>query len=58
MEFFHNSKFLGNMSIEFWFQMDIDECEEDYELCQNDGYCLNEPGGYDCLCMDGFQGNN
>ena len=38
--------------------MDIDECEENYELCQNDGYCLNEPGSYDCLCMDGFQGKH
>ena len=35
--------------------MDLNECD-DYELCQNDGQCLNEPGGYDCICTDGFDG--
>ena len=35
--------------------MDIDECE-DLVPCQNDGLCLNDHGGYDCLCPDGFEG--
>ena len=39
----------------FYFQLDIDECE-DLDPCQNDGLCLNDHGGYDCLCPDGFEG--
>ena len=35
------------------FYSDVDECEEDLELCKN-GQCLNEPGSYRCECDMGF----
>ena len=38
--------------------MDVNECDEEEDLCQNGGQCLNEPGGYECLCYDGFEGLN
>ena len=38
--------------------MDVNECDEQEELCQNGGQCLNEPGSYECLCYDGFEGLN
>ena len=27
------------------------------EPCQNGGQCLNEPGGYICICPDGLEGD-
>ena len=32
---------------------DMNECE--YSDCQQD--CINYPGGYDCLCQDGYRKN-
>lgn len=33
--------------------LDIDECSENVNLCEN-GQCLNAPGGYRCECDMGF----
>ncbi|UYV63508.1 FBN1 [Cordylochernes scorpioides] len=32
---------------------DIDECEDAYKVCYN-GRCANTPGGYNCICDNGY----
>lgn len=39
--------------------MDVDECAELAGTglgCQNGGTCQNTPGGFNCLCIDGYEG--
>ncbi|KAK7883342.1 hypothetical protein WMY93_029516 [Mugilogobius chulae] len=36
-------------------EVDIDECEE--RPCENEGICMNSPGGFHCECKAGFSGN-
>ena len=42
-------------SKKFHFQFDRDECLSE-NPCQNGGECINEAGGYICLCLEGFKG--
>lgn len=34
--------------------LDIDECEEDRQLCDSNQDCYNSPGSYICACKNGF----
>lgn len=34
---------------------DIDECALERSLCQPHGVCENRPGGYVCVCNDGYE---
>ncbi|XP_072298414.1 adhesion G protein-coupled receptor E5-like [Eucyclogobius newberryi] len=38
--------------------LDIDECAETSTLCGSDSECVNDPGKYHCLCLDGYQATN
>lgn len=35
--------------------LDINECDEDPNLCKMNGDCLNTPGSFSCLCRDGYK---
>ena len=34
--------------------LDINECDEDANLCQMNGNCVNVPGSFRCFCPDGY----
>ena len=34
------------------FVTDIDECQDDTDLCQQG--CINTNGSYDCFCLNGY----
>lgn len=36
---------------------DIDECAEGRQVCGFGADCINTPGGYDCLCPNGYSGD-
>lgn len=36
---------------------DIDECAENPFLCGENTTCVNLPGGHECQCLEGYQGN-
>lgn len=36
--------------------VDIDECSG-INICDEHSDCINEPGGYKCVCIDGYEGN-
>ena len=36
--------------------VDIDECTG-INICDENAMCYNEPGGYQCHCIEGFEGN-
>ncbi|XP_019638862.1 PREDICTED: uncharacterized protein LOC109480924 isoform X7 [Branchiostoma belcheri] len=38
-------------------EVDIDECASGAHSCHPDAYCTNTPGGFNCTCMPGYQGN-
>ena len=33
---------------------DIDECEEEDQLCYANAECVNQPGSYRCSCRNGY----
>ncbi|KAH3813043.1 hypothetical protein DPMN_141492 [Dreissena polymorpha] len=35
---------------------DVNECLTGLSRCENGGTCVNEIGGYKCLCPPGFTG--
>ncbi|KAF5891227.1 neurogenic locus notch protein 2-like, partial [Clarias magur] len=35
---------------------DVDECRLQPNTCQNGGTCSNTPGGYTCVCVNGWSG--
>lgn len=35
--------------------IDIDECAIDKAACDSNQICINEPGGFQCDCKEGFQ---
>lgn len=39
-------------------EMDVDECSRDPGICKNGATCLNNDGGYTCICVNGFSGKN
>ena len=38
----------------YWLYVDVNECI-DLTLCNN-GTCINEDGGYSCVCESGYTG--
>lgn len=48
-----NGTLINNMSSLALFSADIDECEDNPNICDG-GQCTNIPGEYRCLCYDGF----
>ena len=34
----------------------MDECHLQPNTCQNGGTCNNVPGGYNCVCVNGWSG--
>lgn len=36
--------------------VDIDECSG-INICDEHADCINEPGGYKCICFEGYEGN-
>lgn len=38
-----------------YFVIDINECEEAMHSCQPPKECTNTPGGYKCICGEGFR---
>ena len=39
------------------FLADVDECETDETICDENAYCINTNGSYDCVCFAGYEGN-
>lgn len=37
--------------------VDIDECADGVDLCDDNATCENNPGGHDCTCSRGFTGD-
>lgn len=38
--------------------LDVDECSFAPQPCVNFGTCVNTPGYYDCLCINGTEGHD
>lgn len=36
---------------------DIDECAEDTDNCDDNARCINTPGSFQCVCLEGFTGD-
>ena len=36
---------------------DIDECKEKSDNCDINAHCTNNPGSFDCVCKDGYEGS-
>ena len=36
--------------------LDIDECQEDRDDCDDNATCTNNPGSFDCTCNEGYTG--
>lgn len=37
--------------------VDIDECQDRIDRCDQNALCVNEVGTYSCQCKPGFEGN-
>jgi hypothetical protein len=37
--------------------VDVDECADGSDDCDSNANCNNTPGGFECVCKDGFGGN-
>lgn len=37
--------------------VDINECASGDNICDPNAECINTPGGYNCQCIEGFEGN-
>ena len=35
--------------------VDIDECAAGIHNCSQNQECINDPGGYHCLCITGYE---
>ena len=36
---------------------DVDECDESIHNCDENAFCNDWPGSYNCSCIDGFEGD-
>ena len=39
----------------YFFNLDIDECQNENTDCQNFAHCINSQGSYNCECNDGYK---
>ena len=37
--------------------LDVDECSEGLDDCAEAAVCTNTDGGFECICLDGFEGD-
>ena len=44
-------------SIQYYFLVDIDECNAGTANCHSQATCTNTPGGFICACMKGYFGD-
>ena len=49
------SRLLRNRNTSFITSPDINECDETENRC-NGGECINDDGGYRCICSEDFKG--
>ncbi|XP_028408849.1 scavenger receptor cysteine-rich type 1 protein M130-like isoform X2 [Dendronephthya gigantea] len=38
-------------------ELDIDECSLKLDNCGNNSRCIDSPGAFSCVCLDGYSGN-
>ena len=43
--------------INFSFKLDVDECSEESDPCDENADCINNDGSYSCTCKQGFTGD-
>lgn len=48
---------LCNHTLHFSFKLDVDECSEDSDPCDENADCANSDGSYSCTCKQGFTGD-
>ena len=41
----------------FSFKLDVDECSEESDPCDENADCINNDGSYSCTCKQGFTGD-
>jgi hypothetical protein len=54
-------RFLISVSPEWsgkYCERDVDECSGSVNPCVNGATCANEEGGYKCICVNGYEGEN
>lgn len=37
---------------------DVDECRVNSDICKNSATCLNKNGSYQCICVNGYTGED
>ena len=50
------SQILNNY-VDYYSDIDIDECAVDSDKCDPNAICTNTPGGFTCRCKKGYRGN-
>ena len=43
--------------LDMWTCEDIDECAEGLDICDENAWCNNTYGDYECYCNDGYFGD-
>ena len=47
--------YCSNFQYMIYFQPDINECEENPEVCGASANCTNTDGSHTCACVEGFE---
>ena len=50
-------KVTSMMNFHSFVVLDIDECQEGIDICDDYAVCFNTQGSYNCTCIDGFYGD-
>lgn len=53
-----NIQFMGMLIPGQFCTEDVNECDLMPNSCQNGGTCLNTHGGYNCVCVNGWTGDD